>query len=366
MPELAETRAALCSKKEEDDGTCQQVWSDLPEITGPIEAVMLALSKKDSSSQDMDPIDKDFDEVSLSLDVFAAEPTVTGSKAGARLGTVEALVGARADGAQWRQPDGALVAKSRPWSVAGWLSDAPDMRLGDCTGGFLAVVNMDPVQGPGGQRFPRLRASIRSEDGSEAFYVSASDFHIQGQRTDDAVYHVFKSVLDKGKANTRRLVGIFRRSGGSDETGLEWLVTIEKGCGLDLRVAVVVVAQLQAEGMRGAGWMLVLSILGVCLVVFNLLACCVAGRLVYRWAAHRASKAGAGDDELDHFGGLDNLGHSGQDDTGREAGPPNHLGVEKGHPRQQHKAGTRNPRPETPNPRPQTRDPKPQTPNPIP
>ncbi|KAJ1472992.1 hypothetical protein T484DRAFT_3382896 [Baffinella frigidus] len=207
---------------------------------------MLTISKKTGgSSGSSSPLADDFDEDSLSLDVFAAERTATGSKAGQRLGTVEALVGARADGAQWRKPDGALVAKSNPWSVAGWLSDAPDMRVGDCAGEFLAVVNMDPVQGPGGQRFPQLKVSIRSASGDEAFYVEASDTHILGQKSDDSVYHVF------GKE--RRLVGILRRQGEGDETGLEWLVQIEKGCGLDLRVAVIVVAQLQAEGMRGAG-----------------------------------------------------------------------------------------------------------------
>ena len=284
-PILPTIRAPLCTPKEEEDGTCKQVWSDLPEIVGSVESFMLV--QADPPQDEEDELEEDA-EPTLRLKVFSTEKGPSGALAMQDLGLVEARLGARADGVEWMRDDGGLVAKSRPWSIAGWFSDAPDMRVGDCAGNFLAVLNMEPIQGPAGQRAPRLRASIRTEDGDESFYVEMSKFHILGQSDGEVDYHVFT----KG----HRLVAMLRRSDPSKSKKLEWMVELEKESVLDVRVAVILAAQLQAEGMRGAGWMLMLAIVGLCLLLFNAVSCCVASRLIYRWARSRRGKT---DDELE-------------------------------------------------------------------
>ena len=115
-----------------------------------------------------------------------------------------------------------------------------------------------------------------------------SKFHILGQSDGEVDYHVFT----KG----HRLVAMLRRSDPSKSKKLEWMVELEKESVLDVRVAVILAAQLQAEGMRGAGWMLMLAIVGLCLLLFNAVSCCVASRLIYRWARSRRGKT---DDELE-------------------------------------------------------------------
>ena len=130
MPDLPQTREALCTPAMYKDGTCDQVWGDVPEITGAVEA--FALKRVYISG----------DSSKLHLQVLTAPSTRTPLR---KYGFITAGYQKRSDGALW-QYESRPVASSAPWSTIGFFQNAPDMLVKDCEGEFLGVISMDPAQ----------------------------------------------------------------------------------------------------------------------------------------------------------------------------------------------------------------------------
>ncbi len=127
LPKMPQERKALCSSAMIEDGTCAQVWGDVPDIMGAVEAFAIkrVFTPSDSSK--------------LHLEVLAA--TIYGEELES-YGTMTVGYQKRADGAMWQYRDQTVAAAS-PWSTIGFFTTAPDMVVKDCHGSFLGVISME-------------------------------------------------------------------------------------------------------------------------------------------------------------------------------------------------------------------------------
>jgi hypothetical protein len=287
VPDLPEVRKALCTPSMYKDGTCEEVWGDVPEITGPIEA--FALQR----------VHVPGDASKLHLDVVTAPYTQMAKR---KFGSITAGYQKRADGAAW-QYEASPVASSSPWSAIGFFENAPDMLVKDCDGGFLGVISMDPLAGaaPAGQEAEAsantggvfkpqstseqaVRAQILGETGKESLTLLKGGLDVLGDDVGVVRYHVYTT-------DTRRLVAVMERR-RQGEGAMDWVIRLEKGGPLDVRVAGILAAQLEAESMHQVTDMKAVM-LAVALIVLGLLLLCCLLPIVVRWYSARSRRAKA-------------------------------------------------------------------------
>ena len=277
VPDLPETREALCTPTMYKDGTCEQVWGDVPEITGAIEAFALQRIHVPADSS------------KIHLEVITAPFTQMHKE---HYGSISVGYQKRADGATW-QYKSRTVASSGPWSTVGFFENAPDMLVKDCEGGFLGVISMDPLEGKpparheaevvaqrGGVYRPTpkldqpIRARILGNTGKEALTVIKGGLDVLGDNVGLVRYHLYTT-------DTRRLVCIMERREHAN-SGLDWVIRLEKGGPLDIRVAGVLAAQFEAETMHKVTDMKVV-VLVIAFILLGLLILCCLLPIVMRW-----------------------------------------------------------------------------------
>jgi len=278
VPDLPETREALCTPSMYKDGTCEEVWGDVPEITGAVEAFALKRVHVPADSS------------KLHLEVVTAPFTQMPKE---NYGSITVGYQKRADGATW-QFKSRTVASSSPWSTIGFFENAPDMLVKDCEGGFLGVISMDPLEGKapagheaeavartGGVYQPALkldqpiRAKILGNAGKESLTVIKGGLDVLGDDVGLVRYHLYTT-------DTRRLVCVMERREHVKNGGLDWVIRMEKGGPLDIRVAGVLAAQLEAETMHKVTNMKVV-VLAIAFILLGLVLLCCLLPIVVRW-----------------------------------------------------------------------------------
>ena len=284
VPKLPEVRKALCTPAMYKDGTCEQVWGDVPEITGPVEAFALKRVHVPGDSS------------KLHLEVVTAPYTQMAEET---YGSIMVGYQKRADGASW-QYESHSVASSSPWSTIGFFENAPDMVVKDCKGGFLGVISMDPQAGaalagqeteavvrtsgvfkPEAGSDQAVRAQILGENGKESLTMLKGGLDVLGDDVGMVRYHLYTT-------DTRRLVGVMgrrRQEGG----GLDWVIRLEKDGPLDVRVAGILAAQLEAESMHEITDMKAV-VLAVVFILLGLLLVCCLMPIVVRWYNERSRR----------------------------------------------------------------------------
>ena len=304
MPDLPQTREALCTPAMYKDGTCDQVWGDVPEITGAVEA--FALKRVYISG----------DSSKLHLQVLTAPYTRMPLR---RYGLITVGYQKRSDGALW-QYESRPVASSAPWSTIGFFQNAPDMLVKDCEGGFLGVISMDPAQEESGvqaleaenqlsssgggeagvaeansdtgvahseqnraTKVLAVRARIQGPTGKESLTVIKAAWDVLGDNVGVLRYHVY--VTD-----TRRLVGVMERRSESDHAKLDWVIRMEKDGPLDIRVMGILAAQIEAETMHKATDYKVVILTAANALIGLVLFCCFLPIALRWWSQDRFFK----------------------------------------------------------------------------
>ena len=304
IPDLPQTREALCTPAMYKDGTCELVWGDVPEITGAVEA--FALKRVYISG----------DSSKLHLQVLTAPSTRTPLR---KYGFITAGYQKRSDGALW-QYESRPVASSAPWSTIGFFQNAPDMLVKDCEGEFLGVISMDPAQeepsvqaleaqdhlssSGGGEagvaeakadtgvahseqkratKVSAVRARIQGPTGKESLTVINAASDVLGDNVGALRYHVY--VTD-----TRRLVGVMQRRSESDHGKLDWVIRMEKDGPLDIRVMGILAAQIEAETMRKATDYKEVILTAATVLIGLVLFCCFLPIPLRRWSQDRLFK----------------------------------------------------------------------------
>lgn len=281
VPDLPTTREALCTPTMLKDGTCEQVWGDVPEITGPVVAFAIKNVPGDSSK--------------LHLEIVTAEFTQMPKKA---YGSITIGYQKRADGATWEY-ESRTVASSSPWSTIGFFENAPDMLVKDCQGSFLGIISMDPLEGqaPGGHNAEAMsgtagvykpslaaavrpvRAKIMGEAGKESFTVIKGDFDVLGDDEGEVRYHLYTT-------DTRRLVCVMKRR-KTMKDDVDWVIRMERDGPLDIRVAGILAAQFESETMQKKTDMKVVVIAIAFILLGLVLLCCLVPILTGCWSEWR-------------------------------------------------------------------------------
>jgi hypothetical protein len=307
VPEFPQVREPLCTPSMVKDGTCKQVWGDVPEIIGAIEAFALK------------SVHVPGDASKLNFDVVIAPFTHLPDES---FGSISVGYQKRADGATWEDKS-RVVASSSVWSAVGLMEYAPDMIVKDCRERFLGVISMDPLDDSGhdteemsatsGMITPSskmeqpVRAKIIGEAGKESMSVVKGSLDVLGDDEGLVRYHVYTT-------DTRRIVAVLQRR-DRDSDGIDWVIRMEKDGPLDARVAGILAAQIQAEGMHKVTNMKMV-VLAVALILLGLLLLCCLAPIFVRWCSRRGSKKQAAvhkhveEMELPHSAGIIPHGNS--------------------------------------------------------
>jgi hypothetical protein len=307
VPEFPQIREPLCTPSMVKDGTCKQVWGDVPEIIGAMEAFALR------------SVHVPGDASKLNFDVVIAPFSQLPDES---FGSISVGYQKRADGATWEDKS-RVVASSSVWSAVGLMEYAPDMIVKDCRERFLGVISMDPlddsghdteemsgtsgVYSPSSKVAQPVRAKIIGEAGKESMSVVQGSLDVLGDDEGLVRYHVYTT-------DTRRIVAVLQRR-DRDSDGIDWVIRMEKNGPLDARVVGILAAQIQAEGMHKVTNMK-MAVLAVALILLVLLLLCCLAPICVRWCSRRGSKKQAAahkhveEMELPHSAGIRPHGNS--------------------------------------------------------